>query len=121
MLRKRLKSFSYAFKGIKDLFVSQPNARIHLVLTIVVIAGGFFFQVSRAEWAILVVCISVVLMAEAFNTALEYLTDLVSPDYHELAGKTKDVAAAGVLLVAIGAAICGFIIFWPKILVLLQN
>ena len=55
-------------------------------------------------------------MAEAFNTALEFLTDLVSPDYHELAGKTKDVAAGAVLFMAIGAAIVGFLIFFPKIM-----
>ena len=59
------------------------------------------------------------LAAEAFNTALEYLTDLVSPGHHELAGKTKDVAAAGVLLTAVGAAAVGLIIFLPKVMAML--
>ena len=109
MLRKRLKSFKYAFQGIKDLLVSQPNARIHFLAMIIVIAAGLFFSLSFAEWALISITIAFVFSAEAFNTALEHLTDLVSPDQHPLAGKTKDVAAAAVLLMAIAAAIIGLI------------
>ena len=115
MLKKRLESFKYAFKGIATLFKSEINARIHLIFTILVIPMGFYFQVAHWEWCILILCIVLVLSAEAVNTAIEKLTDLVSPNYHPLAGQAKDVAAAAVLFLAIGAAIIGLLIFIPKI------
>ena len=116
MLKERLESFKYAFKGIAALFDSEPNAKIHLFFAIAAIAAGWFFQISLVEWCLVVLCIALVLSAEAFNTAIEALTDLVSHDYHPLAGKAKDVAAAGVLLLAMGAAIVGMLIFLPKFL-----
>ena len=115
MLKKRLESFKYAFKGIATLFKSEVNARIHLFFTCLVIPMGFYFQVALWEWCLLILCIALVLSAEAVNTAIEKLTDLISPDYHPLAGQAKDVAAAAVLLLAIGAAIIGLLIFVPKI------
>lgn len=119
MLNTRLKSFKYAFKGMADLLKSQPNARIHLFLTILSVSAGVYFQLPSLEWYIIIICIGLVFAAEAFNTALEYLTDLVSPEYNELAGKAKDAAAAGVLFVAIAAFIIGFCIFVPRIYTLL--
>jgi len=115
MLKKRIDSFKYAFKGVATLFKTQPNAIIHAIAAITVVCAGFYFNISSIEWGLLTLAIAGVISAEAFNTALEFLTDLVSPEYHELAGKTKDVAAAGVLIMAIGAAILGFVIFYPKI------
>lgn len=114
-IKKRLLSFKYAGQGIVTLIKSEPNARIHLFLMSVAIILGFIFDITRFEWLILVLTFAMVLAAEAFNTAFEFLTDLVSPDYHELAGKTKDVAAGAVLLTAIGAFIVGCIIFLPKL------
>ena len=119
-LKKRIDSFRFAFKGLVDLFISQPNARIHGVATIIALILGGILGLSKIEWCLIILCIFAVLAAEAFNTALEYLTDLVSPDYHVLAGKTKDVAAAGVLLTAFGAFIVGTIIYLPKILTYLD-
>lgn len=116
MLQQRIKSFKYAFQGIFDLFRSQPNARIHLLAAAVAIVAGCYFSISKTEWAIVLLTIFLVVAAEAFNTAIEYLTDLVSPDYHELAGKTKDAAAAGVLLTAMGAVAVAAIIFLPKMM-----
>jgi len=114
-LNKRLNSFRYAFQGLTDLFRSQPNARIHLIATFSVSAAGFYFHLSLIEWALLVMSIAFVLSAEAMNTALEYLTDLASPDHHPLAGKAKDVAAAAVLIAAFNAIIVGLILFLPKL------
>lgn len=119
MLRKRIKSFGYAFKGIATLFSSQPNARIHATVLSLVILAGFYFKIDRTEWLTIVLISALVLSAEAMNTAVEFVVDLVSPNYHLLAGKAKDVAAAAVLLAAFGAVIIGLIIFLPKITALL--
>jgi diacylglycerol kinase len=118
LIKERINSFKYAFNGIRDLLKSQINARIHLFFTILVIAGGFFFDISKVEWLICLLAIATVFAAEAFNTALEYLTDLASPDYHPLAGKAKDAAAAAVLILAIVALIIGFMVFWQPFLAL---
>jgi diacylglycerol kinase len=115
-LKKRLNSFRYAFSGIMDLFRSQPNAHIHLFAAAGVIAAGFYFQISMQEWGLVALAITGVLAAEAFNTAIEHLTDLVSPNLHPLAGKAKDAAAGAVLLTAIGAAVVGCLVFLPKLL-----
>lgn len=115
-LRKRLNSFRYAFRGLGLLFMTQANARIHLIVLIAVIAAGIALDVSTIEWLFLISAIGAVLTAEALNTALEFLTDLVSPGYHELAGKAKDVAAAAVLITACTAACTGLIIFLPKLI-----
>lgn len=115
-LNKRVKSFKYAFKGIIILFSTQPNAKIHICIAAITVALAFSFQFSLLKWAILTLTITLVLAAEAINTAIEFLTDLVSPDYHPLAGKAKDVAAAAVLITAIGAVVVGFCLFLPPLL-----
>lgn len=116
MLKRRFNSFKFAFAGLFQLFQREANAKIHLCFAILSIAAGFFFSLSTTEWCLVILCIVLVISAEAFNTALESLTDLVSPDYHDLAKATKDVAAAGVLIIAIGAALIGVIIFLPKVI-----
>ncbi|MEL7021044.1 MAG: diacylglycerol kinase family protein, partial [Bacteroidota bacterium] len=112
-LGQRIKSFGYAFQGVAELFGTQPNARIHLCVLVLVTVAGALLGLTTVEWMFIVLSSAAVLAAEAANTAIEYLTDLVSPDYHPLAGKAKDVAAASVLLMATGAAIIGVIIFLP--------
>ena len=119
-LKSRIDSFRYAFKGIKTLFETQVNAWIHMSIMIIVIIAGIVLNCSSTEWAILCLCFGSVLAAEAFNTAIEFLTDLVSPAYHELAGKTKDVAAAAVLITAFAAIGVACFIFLPKILKLIS-
>jgi diacylglycerol kinase (ATP) len=116
MLEKRIKSFGYAIQGIRVMFATQVNAQIHLTAVLVVTAAGFWFHISRLEWCLLLLTFGGVLTAEAMNTALEFLTDLVSPDHHPLAGKAKDVAAGAVLLTAIAAIGVGILIFLPKII-----
>lgn len=113
-LSKRINSFRYAIKGLAELFAGQANARIHLIAALLTTGAGCYFNISAMEWIAVVICITLVISAEAVNTALEHLTDLASPDYHPLAGKAKDVAAAAVLIAAIGSVIVGLIIFVPK-------
>lgn len=117
--RRRINSFRFAFRGLADLLRSQTNARIHLVIAIVVVVAAVYFQVSETEWLALVICIVAVFALEALNTAIEYLTDLVSPDFHPLAGKAKDVAAGAVLVMAMGAVAVGALIFGPRLWALL--
>lgn len=95
------------------LVATQPHARFHAAATLAVLAAGWFFDVARSEWAILSLAIGAVWAAEAINTALEWLVDLVHPDWARAAGRIKDVAAAGVLLVAIASASAGALVFWP--------
>ena len=114
-LKKRLQSFGYAFKGIATLIRTQPNAQIHLLATVVVVAAGVFFEVGRGEWTALLLAMALVWTAEALNTAVEFLTDLVSPDPHPLAGKAKDVAASAVLIAAIFAVAVAVFVFWPYV------
>ena len=120
-LKKRLLSFKYAFQGLGDMFKNEHNAWIHLFATACAVIAGILLRVSSEEWIALVFAIGVVLIAEAFNTAIEALADLVSPDYHRLVKRAKDLAAGGVLLAAIAAVIVGAIIFVPKIIALFQS
>ena len=115
-LYKRIASFKYAIKGLLTLVQTQPNFVIHLVAATVTVVLAFCLDLSSIEWIVLILTITLVLFAEAANSALEFLTDLVSPDYHPLAGKAKDVAAAAVLITAIGAVVIGLILFLPKLL-----
>ena len=115
MIKRRLKSFINAFNGLRSFFKSETNAKIHLAAAFVAIALGFFFEINYWEWGLVTLSIAMVIGAEAMNTAIETLTNLVSPDYHELAGKTKDIAAAAVLVTAFGALVIGGIVFLPKI------
>jgi diacylglycerol kinase (ATP) len=114
--KQRIKSFGFALKGIKTLVKTQVNARIHLFAVVCVSIAGWYFHINNTEWCLVIFAFAAVLAAEALNTAIEFVVDLVSPDYHPLAGKAKDVAAAAVLLTAIGSAIIGMIIFIPKVL-----
>lgn len=115
-IKKRIKSFGYAFQGIGNFIRKEPNAWIHCTAVVVVTSLGLYYGISTTEWCIVILCFGLVLMAEAFNTAIERLVDLVSPDFHPLAGTIKDVAAGAVLLGAIAAAIVGCIIFIPYII-----
>jgi diacylglycerol kinase (ATP) len=111
----RARSFGYAIRGIRVLLVSQPNAWIHAVATVLVCALGFAFDLSAAEWCWLVLAMAAVWTAEALNTAVESLTDLVSPTFHPLAGKAKDIAAAGVLIAAIASVVIGLLVLGPHV------
>jgi diacylglycerol kinase len=111
----RLRCFVDAAAGLRAVFVTQANAKVHAVITVVVVAAGFFFALSAGEWALVVLAIALVWTAEAMNTAIETVVDLASPEQHPLAGRAKDAAAGAVLAAAIGAAIVGALIFSPKI------
>lgn len=112
----RLKSFKYAFNGLKILFKNEHNARIHLLAAICVVILGVVFQISSYAWIAVALAIGLVFITEIINSAIEYLADFVSPTYHELIKKVKDLAAAAVLVAAITALIIGLLVFVPEIL-----
>lgn len=113
-MKKRIKSFGYAGRGIRVVFRSEPNMRIHIVVGLLVLICGFIFKISIIEWILCLLCFGLVLGAEMINTAIENVVDLVSPNHHILAGKAKDIAAGAVLICAIISVIIGLLIFVPK-------
>lgn len=114
-LRKRLRSFRYAFNGVWLLITKEHNAWIHCFAAVCVVVAGVLLGLSRMEWVAVVLTIGAVLAAEAVNSAIEALADLVSPEYNAAIKRTKDLAAGAVLLMAIAAAIVGAILFIPKL------
>ena len=115
-LQKRLKSFKYAFNGLKLLLREEPNARIHFFVTVCVLIAGFVFRISGGEWIAVVLCIGWVIALELLNSAMENMADFVSPEKHETIKKIKDLAAGAVLVGAIASAIVGVVVFLPKVI-----
>ena len=114
-LHGRALSFRYAFEGWWYALRTQHNTWIHAVVSAAVFALAFWLGISRLEWAVLVLTTTAVWMAEFANTALEAVVDLIQPDYHPLAKAAKDVAAAAVLVGAIGASLIGLLILGPPL------
>lgn len=112
-LKKQLRSFGYAWKGIQSCVGKEQNLSFHLIAAMEVIIAGIVLGITRTEWIMVVMCIGTVIAAELFNTAIEKLVDLVSPERHPVAGQVKDIAAGAVLICAVAAAIIGLIIFIP--------
>jgi diacylglycerol kinase (ATP) len=113
---KRINSFRYAFRGIGQLVRSEPNARIHLIATIIAISAGFALHISKTEWCIILIVIALVCAAEGFNTVIEKLSDHIFNEYHETARTAKDISAGVVLICSAAALVCGLIIFLPKLM-----
>ena len=111
----RLAAFRYAFAGWWYMLRTQRNAWIHAVISTLVFALGLWLGLGRLEWAILVLTVGLVWMAEFVNTALEAVVDLASPDLHPLAKVGKDVAAAAVLVGACTAVVVGLLILGPPL------
>ncbi|HEY6077599.1 MAG TPA: diacylglycerol kinase family protein [Polyangiaceae bacterium] len=108
-------SFRYALQGLRRLY-RERNARIHAVATGCVAALGAVLGLGRVEWALLVLAVTAVWVAEAMNTALEVLSDATDPLHNPLIGAAKDVAAGAVLLAATGAVGVGLLVFVPRLL-----
>ena len=119
--RSRVRSFRYAFAGWWYVIRTQRNAWIHAVFSVAVFFVVLLLQVPARDAAILVVCIALVWMAEFFNTAIEAVIDLASPQVHPLAKVGKDVAAAAVLIMALASVIVGLLIMGPPLVALLSR
>ncbi len=117
----RIRSIRCAVSGVRVMLSSQQNAWIHAAATLVVVAVGLFFGLTKAEWCWIVLAIISVWTAEALNTAFEFLTDVASPEFHPVAGKAKDVAAGAVLITAVGSVVIGILVLGPYVLDVLKD
>ena len=118
---KTIRSFRYAFAGILALFRFENNARVHLLLATIAVLFGVWLRINATEWALVIACIGSVWAAEAFNSAIEKLCDLVSPSFNLQIKAVKDLAAAGVLLVALAAVGVAAVLFIPKMIAIYQG
>jgi diacylglycerol kinase len=114
-LQSRVKSFGYALNGLKILLLTQPHAQLHALATVSVLILGKMLHLRRWEWVAIMLCIGMVWMAEALNTALEFLADEVSLEKRERIGKAKDVAAGGVLITAMISVVVAVLVLWQHL------
>jgi diacylglycerol kinase (ATP) len=112
---KVFNSFKYAFVGLTFFIKEERNAKIHVIAAFTAIFLGFYFKINPMEWVAIILSIGFVIGSEAINTALEKLSDIVSPSYNDKIKIVKDIAAAAVLVASIVAFIIALIIFIPKI------
>ena len=113
--KKLINSFKYAIQGILSSFKTERNMKIHVFIMILVISAGIILKINKYEWIVCILCFAIVIGGELFNTAIETVVDIVMPYKNEKAKLAKDVSAGAVLILAMGAVICGLIIFVPKI------
>ena len=114
-LRRRAASFGHAFRGVAAALRSEVHLRLHALATAAVLGLGFYFGIGRLEWALVALAVGLVWSLELVNTAVEAVVNLVSPEYHPLAGRAKDVAAGAVLAGAGAALAVGLLVFGPRI------
>lgn len=115
-LTGRIQSFRHAVRGIGLMLKSQHNAWVHATASVIILVVGALFRLSPHEWCWLVIAIMAVWTAEALNTALEFLANVASAEFHPLVARAKDVAAGAVLISAVGSVIIALLILGPYVL-----
>ena len=105
------KSFLFAIQGFRTAVVTERNIKVMLAVGALAVVAGLVLQIDLLSWAIILLCCAVVIMAELFNTAIETVVDLVSPEFHPLAGRAKDIAAAAVWFLSFVVAIVGVLVY----------
>ena len=114
-IKSRLQSFRYAFSGWYYVLRNEPNSWIHATISVMVIVLAFWLHLPAQDWAVLLLTIAIVWAAEFFNTAIESIVDLASPETHPLAKAGKDVGAAAVLIAALISVLIGLLILGPPL------
>ncbi len=114
-IRGRVDSFNPAFDGLRHVLRSQPNTWIHSIVSVAVIAIGFWVGLDLGAWAIIVLAMGMVWVAELTNSAIEAAVDLASPNHHSLAKIAKDVSAAAVVISVLAAVIVGLLVLGPSL------
>ena len=120
-LKKLMKSFSYASDGVSFCIKHERNFRIHLVAIFYVLIFAYLAKISIIEFGLLIICFAQVISAELLNTAIEVLCDKESSGYNSFIKRAKDIAAAAVLVCAVGCIILGAVIFIPKSMTIINN
>ena len=110
------KSFLFAIQGFRTAIATERNIKVMLAVGACAVVAGLALQLDLLSWAIVLLCCGVVIMAELMNTAVETVVDLVSPEFHPLAGRAKDIAAAAVWVLSVIVAIVGVLVFANAIL-----
>ncbi|WP_417230727.1 diacylglycerol kinase family protein [Thermophilibacter sp.] len=110
------KSFLFAIQGFRTAVATERNIKVMLAVGACAVVAGLALQLDLLSWAIVLLCCGVVIMAELLNTAVETVVDLVSPEFHPLAGRAKDIAAAAVWVLSVIVAIVGVLVFANAIL-----
>ena len=105
------KSFLFAIQGFRTAVVTERNIKVMLAVGALAVVAGIVLQIDLLSWAIILLCCAVVIMAELFNTAVETIVDLVSPEFHPLAGRAKDIAAAAVWFLSFVVAVVGVLVY----------
>jgi undecaprenol kinase len=118
-IEKFIKSFTYAFQGIKLVVKDEQNMRIHLITSVVVFSLAYLLEIPKQEIIILLILVGIILSLEAMNTAIERVVDLATTEYHPLAKQAKDAAAAAVLLFSFITIIVGVLIFLKPLLTII--
>lgn len=108
-----MKRFKYAFQGLLVLFSKDKKFLIHIIFAVITIFLSIYLKINTVEWILILLAIGFVLTFEAINTALEYVVDLITDEYHDYAKKAKDTAAASVMLASVIALAIGLIVFLP--------
>ncbi len=114
-LINRIKSVGFALRGALLLIRTEASIKIQVAIALMMTGAGFYFGISKTEWILQILCISMVLGVEGMNTAVEKTADFMHPEFDEKIGFIKDISAGAVMLVSIGATIVGCIIYMPKI------
>ena len=112
----RMLAFKYAFEGWWYVLRTQRNAWIHALFSVAVVAVGGWLHLGVHDWALIIVAIALVWIAEFLNTAIEAILDLVHPEYHIMAKVAKDVGAATVLIAAGASVLIGLLVLGPPLL-----
>ena len=114
-IKRLIKSFGYALKGFKKTFREEQNLRIQSFVGLIALSFGWYFKIDRLEWCLLIFIIGLVLLMEIANSAVERVTDVLTPRINSYVKEIKDISAAAVMLASVVAVIVGVIIFWPYI------
>lgn len=113
MTKRLVKSFHFAFKGLKKVWQTEKNFRIHSLIALGVIIAAFYLEIQSFDYLLLLLVIALVLILEILNSSLERLVDMLSPSTHHFAKEIKDLLASAVLVAAVLAVIVGVVVFWP--------
>ncbi|HMJ47643.1 MAG TPA: diacylglycerol kinase family protein [Ferruginibacter sp.] len=119
-MSRLIKAFGFAANGAIVSFSKERHFKIHFCFAIAVVISGWYFVISLNEWILLLTCTGFVLCMEMINTAIEHLCNIIYKEDHHGIKIIKDISAGAVLISAITAAICGMIVFIPKIFLLFK-